>query len=392
MMLPQKKLLLLLTTLLFAFLMSSVPVDENPSVTIRLQAIPGLQYDQVRFSVKPGTTVELILTNADDMSHNLLITEPGAREEVVLSALQLGEAGPTADFIPDIPQVLWSIPVLSPGETKSVTFTAPQTLGIYPYVCTYPGHGAVMYGAMYVTEEALPALAEDPNIPSARRVDRMQAGDSLQAGPHQTPKQWHPYEPVPPYWYRVFIPGASPAAMAVCLPDSVSYCWDAGTCRLRFAWQGGFVDNSQLWKGKGDVSSIILGTIFFRDKTDYPLRTGTPDHIPVVAFKGFRLIDRYPEFHYTLDGMDVYELIKPGKKTDGTAHASQGHVSPGRVSLTRTFRMPQANQTLWFAFHPDDGVDYQASAGVWKEGLLKLSPQEARQFTIHMTPKEGVKL
>jgi hypothetical protein len=32
----------------------------------------GLQYDQVRFSVKPGAKVKITLTNADEMSHNMV--------------------------------------------------------------------------------------------------------------------------------------------------------------------------------------------------------------------------------------------------------------------------------------------------------------------------------
>lgn len=371
-MLKYRNLFVLLLVLLFAFRMATLPAEEQPSVTIVLKAVPGLQYDQVRFKVKPGTKVELVLTNADDMSHNLLITRPGKREEIVAAALQLGEDGPKVDYIPDVPEVLWAIPVVDPQETKSITFTAPQEPGVYPYVCTYPGHGAVMYGAMYVTEEEMPAIEHDIHIPPGRKSEGAADGHMT----HQ-PKSPHPYQPEPPYLYRVFIDGASPAAIAVSLPEDISYCWDAGTCRLRFAWHGGFVDNSVLWKGKGDVSSIVIGTVFFRDKTAYPMRIGNPDHVPAVDFKGYRLIDRYPEFHYTVDGMDVYEMLKPEKAS---------------VGLQRTFSIPGAAQTLWLTVHPEDGVTYQASAGKWVEGALKLSPAEARQFTITMTKKEGVAL
>src|SRR5690606_5009013 len=106
-----------------------------------LEAVTGLQYDLVRFAVKPGEKVELVFTNNDDMGHNLLIAKPGSRIEVVNTALQLAEKGPGMDYIPDIPQVLWSIPVLYAGESQSIQFVAPKEQGAYPYVCTYPGHG-----------------------------------------------------------------------------------------------------------------------------------------------------------------------------------------------------------------------------------------------------------
>jgi hypothetical protein len=174
----------------------------------------------------------------------------------------------------------------------------------------------------------------------------------------------------------VFIAGASPAAIAVSLPRDLSYCWDAGTCRLRYAWQGGFLDNSDLWKGKGDAAAKVVGTIFFRDKTPYPLRVGKPGAVPAVEYKGYRLVDRYPEFYYTLDGTLVHELLKP--KADGGG-------------LIRTFRIPAARKPVWFCFDAADGVSYEASAGKWQQGKLRLSARQAREFTITMTRKEGAK-
>src|SRR5690606_33207975 len=124
--------------------------DQDQVKTILIEAIPGMQYDLVRFQVRPGEKVKLVFTNKDDMGHNLLITKPEARIEVVNAALQLAEKGPVMEYIPDIPQVLWSIPVLFNGQSSSIQFNAPTEPGAYPYVCTYPGHGFVMYGVMYV--------------------------------------------------------------------------------------------------------------------------------------------------------------------------------------------------------------------------------------------------
>src|SRR5690606_25804045 len=140
--------------------------------TINIEAVTGLQYDLVRFAVKPGEKVKLVFTNQDDMGHNFLITQPGARNEVVNAALQLAEKGPEMDYIPDLPQVLWSIPVIYLGESKSREFTAPNRPGACPYVCTYPGYGFVMYGVMYVSsDESMPDIRNDENIPPTRREE-----------------------------------------------------------------------------------------------------------------------------------------------------------------------------------------------------------------------------
>src|SRR5690606_20562247 len=126
-----------------------------------------------------------------------------------------------------------------------------------------------------------------------------------------------------------------------------------GTSCLRFAWTGGFLDNSDLWKGKGDAEAKVVGEVFFRSKAGFPIRIG--DENPVrIAYKGYRLKDRYPEFHYQVDGTDVYELIHP--KADGTG-------------LERVFRIPAATAAVTFLTPPDEGVTYAASAGEWKQGV-----------------------
>ena len=348
--------------------------------TIKIDVLVGLQFDLVRFNVKPGEKLKLIFSNSDDMSHNLLITKPGARLEVVNEALKLGQKGPELDYIPISSSVLWSIPVVNPNQFRTLSFTAPKQEGVYPYVCTLPGHGFIMFGAMYVSSDGrMPELKDDPNIPPNRR-----AGDNSLSGTQHTNHQvkdqavkiktLHPYTPVSPYIYRVFIDGASPAAIAVSLPGDLSYCWDAGTCKMRFAWSGGFLDNSELWKGKGDVSAKVVGKVFFRDKTQFPLLFSTGNIEPKLDYKGYKLINRYPEFHYTLNGVDVYEMILP--KKDGTG-------------LIRKFRIPDVKSTIWFNTNPADGISYDASGGKWEKNKLKLSPKQAMKFSITMSRKEG---
>ena len=45
-----------------------------------------------------------------------------------------------------------------------------------------------------------------------------------------------------PQVQRIFLPDASPAAIAVALPGDLSFCFDASECRLRYVWKGGFID------------------------------------------------------------------------------------------------------------------------------------------------------
>lgn len=355
------------------FLLALLPLRLHAQeITIPMGVMPGLQFDVVRFRVPPGARVKIVFTNTDDMNHNLLIVKPGTREQVVNKALQLGEKGPEMNYTPASGNVLWSLPVIAPEQSQTLEFTAPTTPDIYPFVCTYPGHGTLMYGAMYVTADtALPALATDVNIPPQRRQDDIsleekEVDHSMHHG-HST--VLHPYQPVPPYLYRVFIEDASPAAIAVCLPMQLAYCWDASLCKLRFAWHGGFLDNSDLWKGKGDALAKVVGVKFFRDSAGYPL--GAPD--AKVSYKGYRLIDRFPEFHYTVNGLHVYERIQP--KADGSG-------------LIRSFRIPGATRPL--VFHAGGelrGTAFESTAGTWAGNDLRLTAAQAKAFSIIMTIK-----
>ena len=110
-----------------------------------------------------------------------------------------------------------------------------EIAGVYPYVCTFPGHGLLMYGAMYVGVP-MPPLEKDGNVPEAARQGKTEA------------RQFHAWGEKRPLMYRIFMPEASPAAIAVALKHGQNYCWDAGQCRLRYAWYGGFVDPWPVWR------------------------------------------------------------------------------------------------------------------------------------------------
>lgn len=340
-------------------------VGEKHEREIHINAIAGLKFDVTRFSVKPGERIRLILTNADEMDHNLVITKPGARKEVVDASHKLGANGAKMNYVPASGNVLWSVRIVTPGQSAHIIFQAPMTEGIYPYVCTFPGHGLVMYGAMYVTTNELPPLDEDTHMPPS--------ASETASNHHHANIDLHPYKTTPPYLYRIFMPDAGPAAIAVSLPHQLSYCWDAGSCRLRYAWDGGFLDPRDYFDKKAERHAKIIGAVFYRDRTTYPLKFSHGQD-PVVAFKGYRLIERYPEFHYTIDGKDVYELIRPAN--DGQA-------------LRRAFRIPAATQPLYFVFDENDGVRYTSSKGTIAGQQLLLTAVEAREFVIVMTKRQN---
>jgi putative heme-binding domain-containing protein len=122
-----------------------------------------MSYDKEMISVKAGKPVEIVFENSDLMPHNFVIAKPGSLEELGLMAEATAQQPDAArrQFVPKSPQVLLGSSLLQPRQSEKLNFTAPQQPGVYPYVCTYPGHWRRMYGALYVVED-LDAYLEDP--------------------------------------------------------------------------------------------------------------------------------------------------------------------------------------------------------------------------------------
>jgi putative heme-binding domain-containing protein len=123
---------------------------------IKIGTVPErMIYDNETIAVQAGRPVEFALSNADKMPHNFAIVLPGTMEEVGELAEATGRDKDAAarSFIPKSTNILAASRLLQPGQSDSVFFAVPTEPGVYPYVCTYPGHWRRMYGAMYVVAD-----------------------------------------------------------------------------------------------------------------------------------------------------------------------------------------------------------------------------------------------
>ena len=114
-----------------------------------------MQFDIKEFTVSTGENVELEFKNIGKMpkiamGHNLVILKEG------ISALKFGQKimGMGASATNPIPEaskedVLAATKLLGPDESATITFTAPKP-GVYQYLCSFPGHFAMMRGTMTV--------------------------------------------------------------------------------------------------------------------------------------------------------------------------------------------------------------------------------------------------
>ncbi len=146
-------------------LASKLPAEQNAAIQKRLQnldvriiaigTVPArMIYDKEQIIIQAGKPVEFRFSNSDHMPHNLAIVLPGALEEVgVLAEKTARDADAKArGYIPKSDKILLASKLLEPGQNQSLLFHAPAKTGIYPYVCTYPGHWRRMYGALYVVD------------------------------------------------------------------------------------------------------------------------------------------------------------------------------------------------------------------------------------------------
>jgi azurin len=117
--------------------------------------------DQMQFSSKAleataGDTVILTLKHIGKlpkvaMGHNWVLLQKDVKvPEFGMKAMKAA----TTDYIPTDDEtkkeVIAHTKLLGGGESDTITFTAPAEAGDYPYLCSFPGHFALMQGILTV--------------------------------------------------------------------------------------------------------------------------------------------------------------------------------------------------------------------------------------------------
>ncbi|NNE94007.1 MAG: hypothetical protein HKN23_20340 [Verrucomicrobiales bacterium] len=148
----------LLLAALVAVPVAAVLADEVAEVKLTADKVQFI-FDKKEFTVKAGQKVKLTLVNPEEsvtkQPHNILIVKPGKKDAVGLLANN-GLTDP--DFltkkqcVPESDDILFHSKLILPGAEETIEFTAPSEPGDYPYLCTYPGHWALMNGVMKVVK------------------------------------------------------------------------------------------------------------------------------------------------------------------------------------------------------------------------------------------------
>ena len=129
-----------------------------------------MRYDTPRLVVEAGKPFEIIVQNDDFMPHNLVVVKPGSRETVGNAAATMQPDKPDSAgraFVPKLSDILAATKLIESGQRETLKLTAPATTGDYEYVCTFPGHWAVMWGQLVVTGDVDAYLAAHPEATQA---------------------------------------------------------------------------------------------------------------------------------------------------------------------------------------------------------------------------------
>lgn len=128
----------------------SKAADE--AVEVYISASDQMQFSKNEIKVKAGSTVKLTLEHTGEMSekvmgHNFVLLKQGT--DISAFGQQAMQAADN-DYIPeDEEQVIAHTEIIGGGESTTIEFTAPEA-GTYDFICSFPGHYAVMQGKFIV--------------------------------------------------------------------------------------------------------------------------------------------------------------------------------------------------------------------------------------------------
>jgi azurin len=117
-------------------------------------------------TAQPGEQIRIRLTTFSDMpaaamAHNwLLLTLQADTDAFATAAAQARDN----DYVPSEmkDQIIAQTGMVAGGESNEVTFTVPEEIGTYDYICTFPGHYlAGMRGDFIVGEGGEESMAPD---------------------------------------------------------------------------------------------------------------------------------------------------------------------------------------------------------------------------------------
>tara|TARA_Y100000746_G_scaffold228596_1_gene236878 strand:- start:827 stop:1318 length:492 start_codon:yes stop_codon:yes gene_type:complete len=129
------------------------PSKQEFDVHVSIDGTDTMMYSKNSFEIKSGQKLKLTFKNIGKlpkvaMGHNIVILKNSVD---LVKFCSEAVKFPTNEYFPKGREkdVIGRTKLLGPGEEDTIYFIAPEP-GTYEYVCTFPGHFALMKGKMIV--------------------------------------------------------------------------------------------------------------------------------------------------------------------------------------------------------------------------------------------------
>ena len=131
----------------------TVVSDVKQAKAIVIKGSDAMQFDLKEIKVKAGQKVKLTLTHSGKlakaaMGHNWVLLKTGT--DIAAFGSKAAAARET-EYIPKSEEasIIAHTKLVGGGESDTIEFTAPKK-GTYTYICSFPGHYALMKGTFIV--------------------------------------------------------------------------------------------------------------------------------------------------------------------------------------------------------------------------------------------------
>ncbi len=122
-----------------------------------------------------------------------------------------------------------------------------------------------------------------------------------------------------PLVQRMFLENSGPATITVALAEhDLNFAFDAGSCRLRFVWQGAeFIRAWPYWQSNGNAIVRIVGEMRYEENSP-PFQAADSSNPEEVKFLNYQLDKAgIPTFRYHRGGVLFEEKITANQEGDG---------------------------------------------------------------------------
>jgi hypothetical protein len=213
-----------------------------------------------------------------------------------------------------------------------------------------------------------------------------------------------------PLVVRTFLPDLTPRAIAIRYPSRQHLAFDAQTCRLAYAWSGGFLDMSPVWTERGGQTSPLEGTLYWTAPGGFPWEVTDASEAPPsfagrsadtafgaahpldseyhhsrVRFRGYSIGDKAPTFRYEYELADGESALFAETITPLHSPAGQGILRQVELAapaeravwlLVGTSKQPP----IWEKPDGKTGSLTNATSSVATEALMRLDDPSPATF------------